>query len=115
MAEPLAIFLTWTTYGSWLPGDQRGWMDRHDKCTVKKSSPQLESSSRSLMREPAFILSEGQCEVVRQSIQKTCTIRNWKIYALSIYSNHVHVLISCSDKNGSQALNMLKAHCTRAL
>jgi hypothetical protein len=24
--EPLAYFLTWTTYGSWLPGDQRGWV-----------------------------------------------------------------------------------------
>ena len=23
--EPLAYFLTWTTYGTWLPGDERGW------------------------------------------------------------------------------------------
>jgi hypothetical protein len=22
--EPLAYFLTWTTYGTWLPGDERG-------------------------------------------------------------------------------------------
>ena len=26
MPEPIAYFLTWTTYGSWLPGDQRGWV-----------------------------------------------------------------------------------------
>jgi hypothetical protein len=26
MDEPLAYFLTWTTYGSWLPGDERGWV-----------------------------------------------------------------------------------------
>jgi len=115
MAEPSAIFLTWTTYGSWLPGDQRGWMDRHYKSAIKKSSPQLEASARSMMRESAFILTEDQCKVVRKSIQKTCSLRNWKMYALSVYSNHVHVLISCSDKNGSQTLNMLKAHCARAL
>jgi hypothetical protein len=24
---PMAFFLTWTTYGSWLPGDDRGWCD----------------------------------------------------------------------------------------
>jgi hypothetical protein len=24
--EPLAYFLTWTTYGTWLPGDERGWV-----------------------------------------------------------------------------------------
>ena len=24
-SEPLAYFLTWTTYGTWLPGDERGY------------------------------------------------------------------------------------------
>ena len=24
-SDPLAFFLTWTAYGSWLPGDGRGW------------------------------------------------------------------------------------------
>jgi hypothetical protein len=24
-ADPIAYFLTWTTYGTWLPGDERGW------------------------------------------------------------------------------------------
>ena len=27
LPEPLAYFLTWTTYGTWLPGDDRGWTD----------------------------------------------------------------------------------------
>ena len=22
--EPIAYFITWTTYGTWLPGDERG-------------------------------------------------------------------------------------------
>ncbi len=26
MPEPLAYFLTWSTYGTWLPGDERGWI-----------------------------------------------------------------------------------------
>jgi len=28
LPEPLAYFLTWTTYGTWLPGDERGWVRR---------------------------------------------------------------------------------------
>ena len=28
LPEPLAYFLTWTTYGTWLPGDERGWVKR---------------------------------------------------------------------------------------
>ena len=23
--EPIAYFITWTTYGTWLAGDERGW------------------------------------------------------------------------------------------
>ena len=23
--EPIAYFITWTSYGTWLPGDERGW------------------------------------------------------------------------------------------
>jgi hypothetical protein len=26
--DPLALLLTWTTYGSWLPGDVRGWVEK---------------------------------------------------------------------------------------
>ena len=29
MDEPLAYFLTWTTYGTWLPGDGRGWVEKN--------------------------------------------------------------------------------------
>lgn len=25
MTDPLTYFITWTTYGTWLPGDVRGW------------------------------------------------------------------------------------------
>ena len=28
MPNPLGFFLTWTTYGTWLPGDERGWVRR---------------------------------------------------------------------------------------
>ncbi len=27
MSEPLAFLLTWTTYGTWLRGDRRGWVE----------------------------------------------------------------------------------------
>src|SRR5256885_1590364 len=26
MSDPIGYFLTWTTYGTWLPGDDRGWV-----------------------------------------------------------------------------------------
>jgi hypothetical protein len=26
-SAPIAFFLTWSTYGTWLPGDDRGWVE----------------------------------------------------------------------------------------
>ncbi len=26
MRDPIAFFITWPTYGTWLPGDERGWV-----------------------------------------------------------------------------------------
>ena len=26
--EPIAYLITWTTYGTWLSGDERGWVKR---------------------------------------------------------------------------------------
>lgn len=28
MDDPLALFRTWTTQGSWSPGDERGWVEK---------------------------------------------------------------------------------------
>jgi hypothetical protein len=28
-SDPLAYFITWTCYGTWLPGDDRGWTKWH--------------------------------------------------------------------------------------
>ncbi len=33
MPEALAYFLTWTTYGTWLPGDERGWVQYSMGCS----------------------------------------------------------------------------------
>src|SRR4051812_6675116 len=27
MPDPLAYFITWVTYGTWLPGDECGWVE----------------------------------------------------------------------------------------
>ena len=40
LPEPLADFLTWPTYGTWLPGDRRGWVEyRHGWQLPRSHSP----------------------------------------------------------------------------
>ena len=44
--EPLAYLLTWTTYGTWLPGDDRGWTEKPGQFR----EPDLEHEHRALLR-----------------------------------------------------------------
>jgi hypothetical protein len=53
MALPLAYYLTWTTYGAWLPGDRRGWVSKHDAAyitPIKEPDPATEEAAREKMR-----------------------------------------------------------------
>lgn len=53
--DPLAYFITWTTYGTWLPGDPRGWVEYHHGHQLP--DPILELESRMLMTEDACRLA----------------------------------------------------------
>ena len=72
LAEPLAYFLTWTTYGSWLPGDQRGWVRRPG--VIEEPSPGLERYARQQQIEEKLTLSPIQRQIVEWTIADHCRI-----------------------------------------
>ena len=55
----LAYHLTWTTYGTWLPGDARGWV-KWGEVGVKLPDPQQERDARRRMVESAVVLTDDQ-------------------------------------------------------
>ena len=110
--EPLAYFLTWTTYGTWLPGDERGWVERKSGFRLPAPLKKFEALAR--MTEDACRLSEPERSVVESTIFDHCRIRNWPLYAANCRSNHVHVVVA-SDKSPRVVRDQLKAWCTRRL
>src|SRR5687768_15771924 len=116
-SEPKALFLTWRTYGSWLPGDERGWVERSRNGygeATNKPDPRLEGASSSRMRSLRIELTQEQREVVAESIRSTCEVRSWAMLALNVRTNHVHLVIG-ADESPDRVLNSLKAHATRFL
>ena len=51
MIEPLGLFLTWGTYGAWLPGDARGWVEYRRGWQFPNPVRELEASA--IMTEDA--------------------------------------------------------------
>lgn len=98
--EPITLFITWTTYGSWLPGDSRGWMKW--KKGEQQPQPELEDWCKGRMKEKVVLLSLEQRDAVEGVIRAHAEHRSWKLHAVSARSNHVHVAVTVVPKTGNQ-------------
>jgi len=98
MEDVIGYFLTWTTYGTWLPGDERGWHDWRQGW--HPADRRIAEYARSTMTEEAVILNDAQRKVVEATIEKHCQIRNWHLWARNCRTNHVHVVVTASSYDG---------------
>jgi len=112
MPEPLAFFLTWTTYGTWLPGDERGWVRQGEGFQLP--DPVLKKMAQDLMTEPPCALTEPQRKLVEKTITDHCRIRGWHLHALNCRTNHVHVVVT-AQRDPEDVRDQFKAWCTRKL
>ena len=82
MPDPIAYFITWSTYGTWLPGDERGWVEYRRGWKLPDTARELEAAA--LMTEDACRLDPEQRGVVEDQIRETCSVRNWVLYACEL-------------------------------
>ena len=95
MADTLAILLTMTTYGTWLRGDARGWVDEG---TVFPPNPALEAADRSRMKYPEYRFTSDAWLPIGQSIGVSLVERlSLQIYAMTVQSWHVHIVFGANS------------------
>src|SRR5215218_8467152 len=109
----VAYFSTWTTYGSWLQGDSRGWYRRGDG--FRAPDPTLELHTQVGLVEPAVVLDSDQRRLVEQTIADHCAIRGWLLHAVNCRSNHVHVVVTAPGRPIELPREQFKYWCTRRL
>jgi REP element-mobilizing transposase RayT len=91
MPKTLATMITITTYGTWLRGDQRGWVD--DGKTMPPSPP-LEWSDRRTMKHPPYTFPADKFELIGELIGESLRNRiDTAILAMTIQSWHIHMVI----------------------
>jgi len=105
-----AHLLTWTTYGSWLPGDVRGSVTsvrdepgprrRHNAPGTPYDSGMsgLNSAARAALRGPVVFLDEEQAQCLVGQFQETATARDWRLLAAAVMRNHVHLVVVAGDR-----------------
>jgi REP element-mobilizing transposase RayT len=111
--HPLAYHLTWTTYGTWLPGDARGWV-RSGVPGVQPPDAERERWAREHLAESAVLLNPEQRDLVAKTLHEHCRIRGWTLHAVNVRTNHVHVVVTC-DCAGQKARDEFKSWASRRL
>ena len=115
---PLAYLITFRTYGTWLPGDDRGSIDRFhneylgDRVTANTA---LSKQHQSKLKCPRVTIDAVQRGHVGIAITKVCQFREWDLLALKVRTNHVHVVAAIGTTLVEKALNDFKAYATRGL
>ena len=113
LPDPIAYFLTWATYGTWLPGDERGWIEFRRGWHLPDPARKLEAEAS--MTEDACLLNADQRQVVEATIAEHCRIRNWVLHAVNCRSNHLHVVVTAPGYHPDVVREQFKAWCTRRL
>ncbi len=113
LPDPVAFFITWPTYGTWLPGDERGWVEYQSGWQLP--SRDLEQYCRAGMTEKQCLLSHKERDIVIKQIQQTCEFRNWVHHASDCRSNHAHLVIGAWNTKPKKIRADIKAWCTRRL
>ena len=116
-ADVLAYFLTFTTYGTWLHGDERLSVGRRQNVPgTPRFNPSEEwrRQAQAKMTGSPRIFTAAQRAICTKAIQHLCTRRQWKLRALNVRTNHVHAVVTAPIL-GERVMADMKAFATKAL
>jgi hypothetical protein len=106
MRDTPATMLTMTTYGTWLRGDARGWVDHG---VIYPPNLALEAADRALMSHPPFLFDVEQLAQVGEWIGRALVDRlGQHIWAITVQTWHVHLVIGATQKELGRVVKCAK-------
>ena len=116
--EPLAYFITFATYGSHLPGDDRGSVtgDRTEPGQPDTGGrPGLLAATQSRLPHQPILLDSAIRRTVEYAISDRCQFRDWILHASNVRTNHVHVVVTAQDEAIETVMLAFKTRASRLL
>ena len=115
---PLAYLITFRTYGTWQHGDERGSIDRyHNKFRGPRvpANPTLKAQHDKKLKSEPVSLDATRRNAVEAAIREVCSYRGWRLFAINIRTNHVHLVVWIANARPASALRDFKAYSTKAM
>jgi len=119
--------LTWTTYGTWLPGDERGFVGRvpdeqgghviHNLPgePYDADEPRLQREALRQRKGTPVKLTREQAGVCVEAFGEVCVKYGVSIDAGAVMANHVHLVVTSDESEGPRLLNLFKGVSSRRL
>src|SRR5262249_27110966 len=98
---PMAYFISFRCYGTWLHGDERGSVDRsHNiyRAPMLPTDEQRQSEMRLRMRRDPVELTATRRAVVEEGVRENCDKRGRVLRAINVRTNHVHSVVTAGGK-----------------
>jgi len=104
--------ITWTTYGTWLQGDKRGYVKNG---IILPANDKLKSANQKQQKFQTVKLNPSQKHIVRKAILQEAQKINQKILAIAVCSNHVHIVAKVSSESIEKIVHRYKRLATFVL
>ncbi len=89
MAETIGYLLTWTTYGTWLQGEPKGFVKNG---TARGDNVALRKSNIRNLKGTVVKLRRKEKAIVREALKEAAKRFKQRIRAIAVHSNHVHIV-----------------------
>lgn len=118
MGDPKGFLLTWTCYGTWLWGDERGSVDlQHNTWLtplLPKDDKRVAVLRRRMKHEP-YLLTATARRIVHDTIEEHSRLKKWDLLAVNVRSNHVHAVVRFAGISPEAMIGDWKSWSTRRL
>ena len=116
---PLAYFITFSTYGTWMHGTEKAEGsvdDEHNAygAPFVEADAKREQVEREAMTQPAYSMDAPRREIVRDAIVTLALEKGWRLWAVHARTNHVHVVIA-APRGPGRLMSDMKARASRDL
>jgi|GEM_PF-458022 len=120
--------ITSTTYGTWLPGDVRGYVSQTERdsgdwsISNQPGTPfdsgdenRREIAQQSLRGDPIYLTAE-HATIIAEQFRQTASHRGWLLHAIAIMSNHFHLVVTSPVETPAEhLLRDFKSYAARQL
>jgi len=89
MKKVIGYMLTWTTYGTWLQGDNKGWVKEGE---VYRPNEKLKTVNEESQKKKRVALSKSAIKQVESAILQEAEKLKQKIFAITVGPTHVHIV-----------------------